>query len=122
MIQLRGGDNKWRKPSEAPDVDFAYPDEVNKPAPSGATTVFDKFVDNFFPRSDTDIAIVPSLEKWFRRYYIILKDDETTPRYITLIVRTEWIKMNRLADKERAQIPRSTELRTVISDPYFSDT
>jgi prepilin-type N-terminal cleavage/methylation domain-containing protein len=122
MIQLTGGDNKWRKPSEATDVTFPYEDEVNKPAPPGATNVFDKFVNSFFPKNDTDVSIVPPLERQFRRYFIILKDDETTPRYITLIVRVEWMKTDTLTQTDKKGFLRSTELRTVISDPYFSDT
>jgi len=122
MIQLIGGDNKWRKPSEATKVTFPYPDEVNQIPPPGATNVFDKFVNSFFPRGENDVAIVPPLEWQFRRYFIIIKDDPDTPRYITLIVRVEWMKKNALKKTGKGGIKRKTELRTVISDPYFSDT
>jgi len=121
MIQISGGDNKWRKPSEASDVTFPYPEVVNQPPPPGATNVFDKFVNNFFPKGENDIAIVPNIGAVFRRYFIIIKDDEETPSYITLIVRVEWEKKNRLSQTKKT-LPRHTELRTVISDPYFNDS
>jgi len=121
MIQLIGGDNKWRKPSEATDVDFLYSEVATKPPPPGATNVFDKFVNNFFPKGENDVAIVPNMGTSFRRYFLIVKDDEETPSYITLIVRVEWIKKNRLS-KGAKPMARHTELRTVISDPYFNDS
>jgi len=119
MIQLKGGDNVWRAANEAGEVKLLFPEEATKPAPSGASTVFDKFQSNFFAK---DAAIVPPLESIFTRYFVILKDDEGTPRYLTVVVRVEWEKRNRLADKpeERKSI-RSVELRTVLADPYFCD-
>ena len=118
MIQIRGGDNKWRKPGEAREVEFILPEIVNSPVPSGATNVFDKFIESFFSK---DVPIVPPLESNFRRYFIIMKDHEETPHYITVVVRVEWQKKDRLAAKKKAYW-RHVELRTVLADPYFCDS
>ena len=117
MVQIRGGDNKWRRPSEASEVQVIFPEIASQQAPSGSTNVFDKFLRNFF---NDAAAIVPPLEKRFQRYFIVIKDNDKTPRYITLIVRVEWEKKNRLAGDGK-KVWRQVELRTVLSDPYFCD-
>ena len=117
MVQIRGGDNRWRRPSEASDVKMIFSEIATQEAPSGSTTVFDKFVRNFFSK---DSPIVPPLSRRFQRYFIVIKDNDKTPRYITLIVRVEWEKKNRL-DGSGKKVWRHTELRTVLSDPYFCD-
>ncbi len=119
MVQLKGGDNTWRKPSEASEVELILPELANQPPPSGSTGVFDAFRNDFFAK---DNPIVPPLSSRFSRYFVILKDDEKTPKYITIIVRVEWDVKNRLKAKGGKMQHRHVELRTVIADPYFCDS
>lgn len=124
MAQLAGGDNGWRPPGEATELRLVLAEDANKPAPPAAAEVFARFKDNFF---GGESPIVPPLDPPFSRYFVILKDSPDTPRYITLVARVEWEVKSRIDDGEDDEGPpkqkiRSVELRTVLSDPYFSDT
>jgi len=116
MTQIYGGDDLWRRSGDAPDIEYIMPEVIAQPESPDAGQVFDKFRSAFF---SGDFPIVPHLDSTFSRYFIILKDKEKTPAYITLIVRVEWKTKNALSTPGDKKKNRSVELRTVLADPYF---
>lgn len=117
-VQIEGGDNVWRAPGETPEVDFCM-NEAYKAPGQDAETAFGTFVADF---CTGEKAIVPPLEPSFRRYFIILKDDDDKPTYLTLVVRVEWMSLNPLGSEGEKRRHRSVELRTVVADPYSFGT